>query len=149
MREQIKNPLLSEVIKLELNTKECDAVIKNGEWVHFITFTTQDYSEAIENGEHYYFDAPQYNPEGEYVGDVKHEMPLTFAMESSAVLVNCLHEGMTYEIVASEMVSPLLRKVIEVEDGKRIRDHKAAVKAGKDAQNKLSKLFENHFKIRA
>ena len=149
MKEQIKNPLLSEVIKLELNTKECDAVIKNGEWVYFITFLTQDYSEAIEKGEHYYFDAPQYNPEGEYVGDVQHEMPLTFAMESSAVLVNCLHEGMTYEIVASEMVSPLLRKVIEVEDGKRIRDHKAAVKAGSKVAEDLNKLFEKHFNIKA
>lgn len=148
MKEQIKNPLLSEVIKLELNTIECDAEIRNGEWVYFITFLTQDYSEAIEEGEHYYFDAPQYNPEGEYVGDVQHEMPVTFAMESSAVLVNCLAEGLPYEIIAAEMVTPFLRRISEIEDGKRIRDERNAKKDGKNAVGALEKLME-HFKLKA
>ena len=131
-----------EVIQIELNTKECDAVLRLGEWIYWVTFTTQDYSDIVEQYDlncHY---RQHYNDMGEYTHDTPQSVPVLDAMAYNFVLCDAISKGLPMDIVAAEMVNHYLKDNCTVEDGEYIRNKKEAAKHGKAAFQKFNKLIK-------
>ena len=131
-----------EVIQMELNTKECDAVLRLNEWIYWVTFTTQDYSQIVEQYDlncHY---RQHYNDMGEYTHDTPQSVPVLDAMAYNFVLCDAISKGLPMCIVAAEMVNHYLKDNCTVEDGEYIRNKKEAAKQGKAAFQKFNKLIK-------
>ena len=136
-----------EVIQLELNTKECDAVLRLGEWIYWVTFTTQEYSDIVEQYDlncHY---KQHYNDMGEYTHDTPQSVPVLDAMAYNFVLCDAISKGLSMEIIASEMVNHYLKDNCTVEDGEYVRNKKEAGKHAKNAFEQLNDLIKKHFSL--
>jgi len=136
-----------EVIQIELNTKECDAVLRLGEWIYWVTFTTQDYSDIVEQYDlncHY---RQHYNDMGEYTHDTPQSVPVLDAMAYNFVLCDAISKGLSMEIIASEMVNHYLKDNCTVEDGEYVRNKKEAGKHAKNAFEQLNDLIKKHFSL--
>jgi len=134
-----------DVLKIELNTIECDAVLRLDEWIYWVTFNTQDYSEVIEQYDlncHY---KQHYNEMGEYTHDTPESVPVLDAMAYGFVLCDAISKGLAMDIVAAEMVNHYLKDNCTVEDGQYIRNKKEAKKQGKAAYQELNDLIKKHF----
>jgi len=134
-----------EVIQLELNTKECDAVLRLNECIYWVTFNTQYYSQIVEQYNlncHY---KQHYNDMGEYTHDTPESVPVLTAMAYGFVLCDAISKGMAMDIVAAEMVNHYLKENCTVEDGYYIRNKKEAKKQGKAAYQELNTLIKKHF----
>lgn len=136
-----------EVLKLEVNTIECDAVLRLGEWLYWVTFTTQDYSDVIEQYDlncHY---KQHYNDMGEYTHDTPESVPVLDAMEYSFVLCDAINKGLPLEITIMERVNHYLKDNCAVEDGAYIKSKREAKRVGESAAQELNNLFKKHFGI--
>jgi hypothetical protein len=136
-----------EVIQLELNTKECDAVLRLDEWIYWVTFETQDYSDIVEQYDlncHY---RQHYNEMGEYTHDTPQSVPVLDAMAYGFVLCDAINKGLSMDIVAAEMVNHYLKDNCTVEYGQYIRNKKEAGKHAKKAFEQLNDLIKNHFSL--
>ena len=136
-----------EVIQLEPNTIECDAVLMLNQWIYWVTFSTQQYSDIVEQHDLNVHYKQNYNEMGEYTYDSPESVPVLDAMTYNFVLCDAISKGLSMEIIAAEMVNHYLKDNCSVEDGHYIRNKKEANKHAKNAFEQLNDLIKNHFSL--
>lgn len=137
-----------EVISKDIRTMESDAILMLDKWVYWVTFTTENYGQLIDEHELNTTYERHFNFEGEYTHDAPVTVSVAEAMQYNFVLIDAINKGLSFEIVAAEKVTTCLEDLLTWEDGERIANKKNAKKVASQVSDDLNNLFAKYFNIR-